>query len=86
MQGFIASTGRSWLPCSELSTDNDQGELYLTDTVEMLTNAMHFEVADPDEVNGINNRKQLLTKPASNGFGTTGWTRGSPLSIPPAAP
>ena len=43
----------------QLSTDNDQGELYLTDTVEMLTNAMHFEVADPDEVNGINNRKQL---------------------------
>ena len=43
----------------QLSTDNDQGELYLTDTVEMLSNAMHFEVADPDEVNGINNRKQL---------------------------
>ena len=42
-----------------LSTDNDQGELYLTDTVAMLDKAMHFEVADPDEVNGINNRKQL---------------------------
>ena len=43
----------------KLSTDNDQGELYLTDTVAMLPLAMHLEVADPDEVNGINNRKQL---------------------------
>ena len=43
----------------QLSTDNDQGELYLTDTVAMLDKAMHVEVADPDEVNGINNRKQL---------------------------
>ena len=43
----------------KLSTDNDQGELYLTDTVAMLTKAMHVEVADPDEVNGINNRQQL---------------------------
>ena len=42
-----------------LSTDNDQGELYLTDTVAMLPKAMHLEVADPDEVNGINNRRQL---------------------------
>ena len=43
----------------KLSTDNDQGELYLTDTVAMLDKAMHVEVADPDEVNGINNRQQL---------------------------
>ena len=43
----------------KLSTDNDQGELYLTDTVAMLPLAMHVEVADPDEVNGINNRQQL---------------------------
>lgn len=42
-----------------LSTDNDQGELYLTDTVSMLERAMHVEVADADEVNGINNRRQL---------------------------
>jgi len=42
-----------------LSADNDQGELYLTDTVAMLPRAMHVEVADPDEVNGINNRRQL---------------------------
>ena len=43
----------------KLSTDNDQGELYLTDTVAMLAKAMHVEVGDPDEVNGINNRQQL---------------------------
>ena len=43
----------------QLSSDNDQGELYLTDTVAMLPRSMHREVADPDEVNGINNRRQL---------------------------
>ena len=43
----------------QLSSDNNQGELYLTDTVAMLPRSMHREVADPDEVNGINNRRQL---------------------------
>ena len=43
----------------KLTTDNDQGELYLTDTVAMLDKAMHVEAEDPDEVNGINNRAQL---------------------------
>ena len=42
-----------------LSSDNDQGELYLTDTVGLLEQAMHLEVNDCDEVNGINNRRQL---------------------------
>jgi bifunctional UDP-N-acetylglucosamine pyrophosphorylase/glucosamine-1-phosphate N-acetyltransferase len=42
-----------------LSTDNDQGELYLTDTVAMLSPAVHLEVSDPDEINGINDRLQL---------------------------
>ena len=42
-----------------LSTDNDQGELYLTDTVAMLSPAMHLEVADAEEINGINDRQQL---------------------------
>ena len=42
-----------------LSTDNDQGELYLTDTVAMLNGAMHLEVADAEEINGINDRQQL---------------------------
>ncbi|MEY4770888.1 bifunctional UDP-N-acetylglucosamine diphosphorylase/glucosamine-1-phosphate N-acetyltransferase GlmU [Vulcanococcus sp.] len=43
----------------QLRTDNDQGELYLTDTVAMLSPAMHVEVADADEINGINDRLQL---------------------------
>ncbi|MDM7951998.1 MAG: bifunctional UDP-N-acetylglucosamine diphosphorylase/glucosamine-1-phosphate N-acetyltransferase GlmU [Cyanobium sp. CZS 25K] len=42
-----------------LSSDNDQGELYLTDTVALLRPAMHLEVGDPDEVAGINDRLQL---------------------------
>jgi bifunctional UDP-N-acetylglucosamine pyrophosphorylase/glucosamine-1-phosphate N-acetyltransferase len=42
-----------------LRSDNDQGELYLTDTVAMLRPAMHLEVDDPDEVSGINDRLQL---------------------------
>ena len=43
----------------KLKSENKQGELYLTDTVSMLAKARHMEVDDPDEVNGINNRKQL---------------------------
>ena len=43
----------------KLNTDNDQGELYLTDTVGLLGKAIHVEVADANEVNGINNRLQL---------------------------
>jgi bifunctional UDP-N-acetylglucosamine pyrophosphorylase/glucosamine-1-phosphate N-acetyltransferase len=43
----------------ELRSDNDQGELYLTDTVGLLTPAMHLEVSDSEEINGINDRIQL---------------------------
>ena len=43
----------------QLSSDNDQGELYLTDTVALLRPAMHLEVADADEITGINDRLQL---------------------------
>jgi bifunctional UDP-N-acetylglucosamine pyrophosphorylase/glucosamine-1-phosphate N-acetyltransferase len=42
-----------------LRSDNDQGELYLTDTVALLRPAMHLEVADADEISGINDRIQL---------------------------
>ncbi|MFM9110942.1 MAG: bifunctional UDP-N-acetylglucosamine diphosphorylase/glucosamine-1-phosphate N-acetyltransferase GlmU [Prochlorococcaceae cyanobacterium] len=41
-----------------LTSDNDQGELYLTDTVAMLSPAMH-QVADAEEIAGINDRLQL---------------------------
>jgi bifunctional UDP-N-acetylglucosamine pyrophosphorylase / glucosamine-1-phosphate N-acetyltransferase len=43
----------------QLRSDNDQGELYLTDTVALLQPAMHLEVADAAEINGINDRLQL---------------------------
>ena len=43
----------------QLRSDNDQGELYLTDTVAMLQPAMHLEVADAEEISGINDRIQL---------------------------
>ena len=43
----------------QLTTDNDQGELYLTDTVAMLQPALQLEVLDAQETNGINNRLQL---------------------------
>ncbi|MBM5816214.1 MAG: bifunctional UDP-N-acetylglucosamine diphosphorylase/glucosamine-1-phosphate N-acetyltransferase GlmU [Cyanobacteria bacterium K_Offshore_surface_m2_239] len=42
-----------------LTPDNDQGELYLTDTVAMLQPALQLEVADWQETNGINDRLQL---------------------------
>jgi bifunctional UDP-N-acetylglucosamine pyrophosphorylase/glucosamine-1-phosphate N-acetyltransferase len=42
-----------------LTTDNDQGELYLTDTVALLQPAQQLEVTDWRETNGINDRCQL---------------------------
>ena len=42
-----------------LSSDNDQGELYLTDTVALLGSAGHQIVDDLSEITGINNRAQL---------------------------
>ncbi|MEZ5992663.1 MAG: NTP transferase domain-containing protein [Planctomycetota bacterium] len=49
----------------KLSTDNAQGEYYLTDVVELLADANHRVTAcacdDDREVMGINNRKQLAT-------------------------
>jgi len=46
-----------------LGTDNAQGELYLTDVVALAAEAGHriadVEVPDPDEVSGINTRREL---------------------------
>lgn len=48
---------------TELRTDNDQGEFYLTDTVAICNEkgkkAMAWAVNDFEEVKGINDRKQL---------------------------
>ena len=42
-----------------LSNKNSQDEIYLTDTISLLNKALHFEVSDPFEVKGINDRSQL---------------------------
>lgn len=48
---------------SRLQTDNDQGELYLTDTIAIAGNdrrrAVAFRIDDFEEVKGINDRMQL---------------------------
>ncbi len=42
-----------------LNSDNNQQELYLTDAIKMIGNAMHIEVKDEKQIRGINNRIQL---------------------------
>ncbi len=42
-----------------VSNNNSQNEIYLTDTVSLLEKALHFEVEDPLEVQGVNDRFQL---------------------------
>ena len=44
---------------NSLSNQNSQNEIYLTDTISLLKKASHFEVDDPFEVQGINDRCQL---------------------------
>ncbi|MFE4107028.1 bifunctional UDP-N-acetylglucosamine diphosphorylase/glucosamine-1-phosphate N-acetyltransferase GlmU [Almyronema epifaneia] len=43
----------------QLQTNNDQQEYYLTDVVKLLSPVMAVDVADSQEIQGINNRKQL---------------------------
>jgi bifunctional UDP-N-acetylglucosamine pyrophosphorylase/glucosamine-1-phosphate N-acetyltransferase len=56
---------RSLLPAAlrRLRPDNSQGELYVTDVVEVLAAAGHLVVSmlagDPDETQGVNDRAQL---------------------------
>lgn len=45
----------------ELSSDNSQGELYLTDAVARLAPAVQLDVEDASEISGINNRGQLAS-------------------------
>lgn len=42
-----------------LKSDNDQNEYYLTDVIKDLSPVMAVDVADAQEISGINNRKQL---------------------------
>ena len=43
-----------------LSNQNSQNEVYLTDTISLLKKAFHFEVDNPFEIKGINDRLQLF--------------------------
>jgi bifunctional UDP-N-acetylglucosamine pyrophosphorylase / glucosamine-1-phosphate N-acetyltransferase len=45
----------------QLQTDNDQKEYYLTDVVKFMTPVMAVDVADEQEILGINDRLQLAT-------------------------
>lgn len=51
-----------------ITTDNSQGELYVTDVVEVLTSAGHqviaVEAEDVDETHGVNDRAQLAAAEA----------------------
>jgi len=42
-----------------LQSNNNQNEIYLTDTVSMLKNSLSLEIEDNGELQGINNRIQL---------------------------
>ena len=44
---------------SNLSNNNLQKEIYLTDAISKLSKAMHVEVDNSNELSGINNKKQL---------------------------
>jgi len=44
---------------SSISNKNSQNEIYLTDTISLLKRAFHFEVDNPFEIKGINDRYQL---------------------------
>ena len=52
---------RLWPVLERLGSDNAQGELYLTDVVELLGGAEAVVAADPDEALGVNDRCQLAT-------------------------
>ncbi len=45
----------------DLKNDNDQAEYYLTDIISMVKPVMAVDVDDPQEILGINDRKQLAT-------------------------
>ncbi len=44
---------------NKLKNNNNQKEIYLTDTISLLGKAISFEVKDEDEIQGINNRVDL---------------------------
>ncbi len=43
----------------DLSNNNAQNEIYLTDAIQKLSSAVHIEISDSNEVNGVNDKQQL---------------------------
>jgi bifunctional UDP-N-acetylglucosamine pyrophosphorylase/glucosamine-1-phosphate N-acetyltransferase len=72
-----------------LTTDNSQGELYVTDVIEVLASAGHqviaVEAEDADETHGVNDRAQLATAEAElRRRINDGWMRAGVTIVDPA--
>ena len=62
---YVFDGAQLWPALDHLGTANAQGEYYLTDVVALLTGPVEGVVApDPDEVLGINDRRQLAAAEA----------------------
>lgn len=62
---YVFEGAQLWTALDSLGTANAQGEYYLTDVVALLTGPVEgVVVADPDEVLGINDRRQLAAAEA----------------------
>jgi bifunctional UDP-N-acetylglucosamine pyrophosphorylase / glucosamine-1-phosphate N-acetyltransferase len=62
---YVFDGAQLWPTLDRLGTANAQGEYYLTDVVALLTGPVEGVVApDPDEVLGINDRRQLAAAEA----------------------
>jgi bifunctional UDP-N-acetylglucosamine pyrophosphorylase/glucosamine-1-phosphate N-acetyltransferase len=62
---YVFTGAQLWPALDHLGTANAQSEYYLTDVVALLTGPVEaVVVADPDEVLGINDRRQLATAEA----------------------
>ncbi len=63
---YVFSGRHLWPALERLSTDNVQGEYYLTDVVALLAPAVEAVlVTDPEEALGVNDRRQLAAAEAA---------------------
>ncbi len=63
---YVFSGRHLWPALERLSTDNAQGEYYLTDVVALLAPAVEAVLAsDPEEAMGVNDRRQLAAAEAA---------------------
>jgi bifunctional UDP-N-acetylglucosamine pyrophosphorylase/glucosamine-1-phosphate N-acetyltransferase len=62
---YVFDGSRLWPALERLTTDNAQGEHYLTDVVEVLGGGEAVVAADPEEAMGVNDRRQLAAAEAA---------------------